>query len=211
MTCVSLCLKCISQQLKQHVTVQFCGKSMQGGALAACISVKVTVDFCCTVPFLIGIATIAHSSLSLYFCFSASFSLALSHTVTPLPGKIQIWFLVLLSSLTLCLCPCQALCLACICHLWQPGRCSSKHQTKHCSCQKQLSFRELYKNQTAIILCCSLTIWRMVFNSQIINIFNVMFRGYWCRFQIGLSMVQRVHSVVGCSKICCEPCAKVWN
>lgn len=46
--------------------VQFCGKSMQGGALAACISVKVTVDFCCAVPFLIGIATIVHVSFSLF-------------------------------------------------------------------------------------------------------------------------------------------------
>lgn len=57
-----------------------CVQSMQRGVLAACISVKVTVDFCCTVPFLISIATIAHSSLSLYFCFSASLSRSLTHT-----------------------------------------------------------------------------------------------------------------------------------
>lgn len=36
---------------------------MQGGVLAACISVKVTVDFCCTVPFSINTAT-EHTTLS---------------------------------------------------------------------------------------------------------------------------------------------------
>lgn len=40
------------------------GKSMQGGAVSACISVRVTVDFCCTVPFLSSMATMVSDSLS---------------------------------------------------------------------------------------------------------------------------------------------------
>lgn len=121
-----------------------CVQSMQRGVLAACISVKVTVDFCCTVPFLISIATIAHSSLSLYFCFSASLSRSLTHTHTPLLGKTQIWFLVLHCSFTLSLC--QARCLACICHLWQPGHCSNQ-QTKHCSCQSSYHLESYIKTR----------------------------------------------------------------
>lgn len=47
---------------KAALHVQSSGKSVQGRSV--CISVKVTVDFCCAVPFLISIATIVHSSLS---------------------------------------------------------------------------------------------------------------------------------------------------
>lgn len=87
---------------------------------------------------------------------------------------------------------CQAPCLACICRLWQPGRCSEQASNKALQLPKQLSFREWYENQTAIILCCSLTIWCTVFSSQIIHI---------CSFQKGPSVMQRVNNLFGCSKI----------
>ncbi len=75
---------------KAVLYIRFGGKSMQGGVRAACISVKVTVDFCCAVPFLISGASIAHSSLSLslcvflslYLCFCGSFFLSLALTYT---------------------------------------------------------------------------------------------------------------------------------
>lgn len=67
---------------KAVLYVQFTGKSMQGGALAACISVKVTVDFCCAVPFLIRVATVVQSSFSPSFSVSVPLSLSHSHTDT---------------------------------------------------------------------------------------------------------------------------------
>lgn len=45
-------------------SMHFNGKSMQGDIVSACISVRVTVDFCCTVPFLSSTATMLSDSLS---------------------------------------------------------------------------------------------------------------------------------------------------
>lgn len=52
---------------------------MQGGALAACVSVKVTVDFCCTLPFLISMTNTVHTSLS-HLSLSLSFPHPHTHT-----------------------------------------------------------------------------------------------------------------------------------
>lgn len=50
-------------------SMHFNGKSMQGGVVSACISVRVTVDFCCTVPFLSSAATMLSDSHSLTHIF----------------------------------------------------------------------------------------------------------------------------------------------
>lgn len=101
-------LRSIFTMTKVVLHVQSRGKSMQGGVVAAYISVKVTVDFCCAVPFLISIATIVPAlspsisvlllSLSLSFTYSHS-STSISARTHTLLGKTQIWFLVLVSSL----------------------------------------------------------------------------------------------------------------
>lgn len=148
------------------------GESMQGRS--ACIRVKATVDFCCAVPFLISIATTVHSSLSPSISVSVP-PPSLSHTQSLLCWKTQIWFFVSVPTFTLSLS--QTLCLANICHPWQPGHCSS-HQIKPCCCRSSrtlLSFYNVFKN---------------------LNVCNVAFSCCWCSFQKGLFTAQWVHCVV---------------
>lgn len=156
--------------------VQFCGKSMQRGALAACISVKVTVDFCCAVPFLNGIATIVHVSFSL--SISVSVLLSLTHLQSLLCWERHKYdSLYWVSSFALSLCPHSHVRL-CVSGLHLPSltaRTLQQPSNKALQLPTQLLFGELYKNRLLLILCCSLTILCTVFTRQIINICNLRF------------------------------------
>lgn len=144
--------------VKAVLCVQFSGKSMQGGVLAACISVKVTVDFCCTVPFLINIAPIAHNPLSLYFC-SHTHRCTLNHSSAVKDTNIilSISFLLCMFSFTVMSDSVSGPLLPSV-----TARRLQVASNNAMQLPKQLSLKDLYENQSAIIVYCSLELTQSV-------------------------------------------------